>query len=87
MGGGSSEPGGAFASMADSIMHQLLSKDVLYQPTQDIDARYPAWLAANRDKLSEEKLQQYVQQHQYIQTICVAYEGEPDNFTLLFSPI
>ncbi|KAK9812898.1 hypothetical protein WJX72_005435 [[Myrmecia] bisecta] len=87
MGGGNSEPDGAFASMADSIMHQLLSKDVLYQPMQDIGARYPVWLAANRDKLSEEELQQYMQQHEYIQKICAAYETEPDNFALLFSLI
>jgi peroxin-19 len=38
----------SFASLADSIMQQLLSKDVLYQPMKDIGAKYPAWLAAHR---------------------------------------
>jgi hypothetical protein len=34
--------------LADSLMHHLLSKDVLYQPMKDIGERYPAWLAAHR---------------------------------------
>lgn len=44
LGGGDAD----FSSLADSIMHQLLSKDVLYQPMKDIGAKYPAWLAAHR---------------------------------------
>ena len=39
---------GSFASLADTIMQQLLSKDVLYQPMKDIGAKYPGWLAAHR---------------------------------------
>ena len=34
--------------LADSIMHQLLSKDVLEQPMREIGARYPAWLEQHR---------------------------------------
>ena len=36
------------ATFADSNMRQLLSKEVLHQPMQDIGARYPQWLAENR---------------------------------------
>lgn len=43
--------------LADGLMHQLLSKDVLYQPMRDIGERYPAWLAAHR----LEKLRSMVQ--------------------------
>ncbi len=46
LGGG--DPESSFASLADSIMQQLLSKDVLYQPMKDIGDKYPAWLAARR---------------------------------------
>ncbi len=45
--GGGAGPG-AEATFADSIMRQLLSKEVLYQPMQDIGAKYPQWLAENR---------------------------------------
>ena len=38
----------SFASLADTIMQQLLSKDVLYQPMRDIGDKYPGWLAARR---------------------------------------
>ena len=43
---GGSERG--FGGLADSLMRQLLSKDVLYQPMKDIGDRYPEWLAAHR---------------------------------------
>ena len=39
---------GSIASLADTIMQQLLSKDVLYQPMKDIGSKYPGWLAAHR---------------------------------------
>ena len=39
---------GSFASLADTIMQQLLSKDVLYQPMKDIGSKYPTWLATHR---------------------------------------
>ena len=32
------------SGLVDGIMHQLLAKDVLYQPIQEIDSRYPQWL-------------------------------------------
>lgn len=48
MGGGEGDSEGSFASLADTIMQQLLSKDVLYQPMKDIGAKYPGWLAAHR---------------------------------------
>jgi peroxin-19 len=46
--GADGESEGSFASLADTIMQQLLSKDVLYQPMKDIGSKYPAWLATHR---------------------------------------
>lgn len=40
--------GDALGGIADGIMRQLLSKDVLYQPMKDIGERYPAWLEAHK---------------------------------------
>ncbi|DBB18287.1 TPA: Natural resistance-associated macrophage protein, variant 2 [Trebouxia sp. C0006] len=42
---GSSED---MSGLVDGIMHQLLAKDVLYQPIQEIGARYPQWLTDHR---------------------------------------
>ena len=44
---GGGEEGG-LGSLAETIMQQLLSKDVLYTPMKEIGARYPAWLAAHQ---------------------------------------
>ena len=44
LGGGE----GGFGSLAETIMHQLLSKDVLYQPMKEIGSRYPDWLAQHK---------------------------------------
>jgi hypothetical protein len=54
--GGAASGGGAaggagdsgFAEMADLMLRQLLSKEVLLQPMMDIGAKYPAWLDAHR---------------------------------------
>lgn len=79
---GSSED---MSGLVDGIMHQLLAKDVLYQPIQEIGARYPQWLADHRGKLSPEDLERYSQQFEHIQQISQLYEQEPDNFPKLIN--
>jgi peroxin-19 len=71
------------ASLVDTIMHQLLSKDVLYQPMKDIGDKYPEWLAANKPSLDPGKYKQYEEQYEYIQKICTMYETEPENYSTL----
>ncbi|CAL5228334.1 g11443 [Coccomyxa viridis] len=78
---------GSFASLADTIMQQLLSKDVLYQPMKDIGAKYPGWLAAHRDSLPAGEVQRYEAQYRFIQQICALYEEEANDFGRLFTLI
>ena len=85
-GGAPGITGGEFpgmASLVDTIMHQLLSKDVLYQPMKDIGNKYPEWLAANKESLDPEQYKQYEEQYEYIQKICTMYETDPGNYTVL----
>ena len=44
------QPGAAedMSGLVDGIMHQLLAKDVLYQPIQEIGSKYPQWLEEHR---------------------------------------
>jgi hypothetical protein len=70
-------------SLVDTIMHQLLSKDVLYQPMKDIGSKYPEWLAANKESLDPEQYKLYEEQYEYIQKICTMYETDPENYTQL----
>lgn len=66
--------------MMDTMMRQLLSKDVLHEPMKEIGERYPEWLAANKGRLSEEDFGRYAKQHQHIKELCVIYENTPDDF-------
>ncbi|EFN51810.1 hypothetical protein CHLNCDRAFT_54884 [Chlorella variabilis] len=81
-GGGGGEGAAAagappeMASLVDTIMQQLLSKE-------DIGERYPSWLAANRDKLTQDEYQRYEKQHGFIRAICAMYESTPADFAQL----
>ena len=77
-GGEADLPG--MATLVDTIMHQLLSKDVLYQPMKDIGARYPAWLEAHRHELEPAEVRRYQEQLEYIEKICLLYETRPDDY-------
>jgi len=70
--------------IADSLMHHLLSKEVLYQPMKDIGERYPAWLSAHRCTLSEEDISRYEEQSRQIQKILVLYEENAEDYQQLF---
>ena len=50
---------------------------------QDIGAKYPEWLADNKDKLSPEEIHQYEEQYEYITKICTMYETDPTNYPKL----
>lgn len=64
----------------DSVMQQLLSKDVLYEPMREIGEKYPNWLAANKEKLPAEELRLYREQHQHLQRLLQQYETAPGDF-------
>jgi len=64
----------------DGVMKQLLSKDLMYEPMKEVSARFPKWLAENKEDLSEEDYQKYGTQYQFFQRIVHVYETEPDNF-------
>lgn len=68
------------SALVDSIMRQLLSKDVLYEPMKEIGEQYPPWLSKNRDTLEPQEYSRYERQYVYIQKICGMYENEPDNY-------
>lgn len=69
------------SALVDSIMRQLLSKDVLYEPMKEIGEQYPPWLSKNRDTLEPEEYGRYERQYAYIQKICDMYENEPNNYS------
>jgi len=69
--------------VVDSVMKQLLDKELMYEPMKEVCIRYPKWLASNKDRLSSEEYQKYGTQYQYFQRIVRLYETDPGNFDRL----
>lgn len=66
--------------LMDTMMRQLLSKEVLYEPMKEIGERYPEWLETHKAELSSEDRARYMRQYDFIKQLCHAYETTPDDF-------
>ncbi|XP_037132183.1 peroxisomal biogenesis factor 19 [Syngnathus acus] len=74
-GGGAGDDANVLPIM-QSIMQNLLSKEVLYPSLKEITAKYPEWLEANKSSLSPEDAQRYEQQAKVMGEICQHFEKE-----------
>ncbi|KAM9790298.1 peroxisomal biogenesis factor 19 [Syngnathus typhle] len=74
-GGGAGDDANVLPIM-QSIMQNLLSKEVLYPSLKEITAKYPEWLEANKSSLSPEDAQRYEQQAEVMGEICQHFEKE-----------
>lgn len=68
-------------SIVETMMQQLLSKDILQEPMKEIGERYPKWLKENEATLSKEDFDRYSYQYKLINDLNLVYEHEPGNFT------
>ena len=67
-------------SIVETMMQQLLSKEILHDPMKEIGERYPKWLEENRSKLSKDEYERHSHQYQIIKDLIQVYENEPENF-------
>ncbi|KAL1828471.1 hypothetical protein DCAR_0207694 [Daucus carota subsp. sativus] len=67
-------------SIMETMMQQLLSKDVLQDPMKEIGERYPKWLEDHKATLTKEDYDRYFHQHELIKELNGVYETEPGNF-------
>ncbi|GER28046.1 peroxisomal biogenesis factor [Striga asiatica] len=67
-------------SIVETMMQQLLSKEILHEPMKEIGERYPIWLQENKSKLTDAEYAQYSHQYELIKDLNQVYETEPDNF-------
>ncbi|XP_009768017.1 peroxisome biogenesis protein 19-1 [Nicotiana tabacum] len=67
-------------SIVETMMQQLLSKEILHEPMKEIEERYPKWLEDNKAKLSTEDYERYRRQYELIRDLNKVYETEPSNF-------
>ncbi|KAI5060832.1 hypothetical protein GOP47_0023337 [Adiantum capillus-veneris] len=65
----------------DTMMQQLLSKEVLHEPMKEFCEKYPNWLEVNKSSLSDEDFRRYSRQYEYIKELCGVYESIPDDFS------
>ena len=68
-------------SIVETMMQQLLSKEILHEPMKEIGERYPKWLEEHKASLSKEEYERYSQQYVLIKDLNIVYEREPDNFS------
>lgn len=75
MGG---DPG--LAGALDSFMSTLLSKEVLYEPLQQISMRYPSYLAAAREQgVPAEALERYTRQASLVADLLSVFDRNPQD--------
>ncbi|KAH6758962.1 peroxin 19-1 [Perilla frutescens var. frutescens] len=67
-------------SIVETMMQQLLSKEILHEPMREIGERYPTWLEENKAKLTDEEYVRYSNQYKLIKDLNQVYEAEPENF-------
>lgn len=68
-------------SIVETMMQQLLSKDILYEPMKEIGERYPKWLEEHKSSLSDEDYTRYSHQYELIQELNGVYDRDPGNFS------
>ncbi|XP_041849131.1 peroxisomal biogenesis factor 19 [Melanotaenia boesemani] len=78
-GGEGGADDGNILPIMQSIMQNLLSKEVLYPSLKEISTKYPEWLETNKSSLSGEDYQRYEQQAKIMGEICNLFEREGES--------
>ena len=67
-------------SIVETMMQQLLSKEILHDPMKEIGERYPRWLEDHKASLSTEDYTRYSHQYELIKDLNEVYENDSTNF-------
>ncbi|RDY08133.1 Peroxisome biogenesis protein 19-2 [Mucuna pruriens] len=67
-------------SIVETMMHQLLSKEILHEPMKEIAEKYPKWLEEHKSSLSKEEYERYSHQYELIGNLNEVYEKDSRNF-------
>ncbi|XP_068650188.1 peroxisome biogenesis protein 19-1-like [Aristolochia californica] len=71
-------------SIVETMMQQLLSKEILHEPMKEIGERYPKWLEEHKTELKQEEYERYCRQYELIKKLNEVYENDPSNFPQIF---
>ncbi|XP_044486911.1 peroxisome biogenesis protein 19-2-like [Mangifera indica] len=68
-------------SIVETMMQQLLSKEILHEPMKEIGERYPKWLEDHKASLSKEDYERFSHQYELIKQLNEVYDNDASNFT------
>ncbi|KAM5551884.1 putative mediator of RNA polymerase II transcription subunit 12 [Rosa sericea] len=71
-------------SMVETMMQQLLSKEILYEPMKEIGEKYLKWLKENEATLSKEEYDRCFHQCELIKELNEVYENDSGNYNRIF---
>lgn len=63
-----------FSKMLLTMMEQLTSKEILYEPMRELADKYPAWLSKNEGKEPQEDINRYREQYGVVKEIVAKFE-------------
>ncbi|KAJ3121647.1 Peroxisome chaperone and import receptor [Nowakowskiella sp. JEL0407] len=69
---------GEFEELFKSMMDNLYTKDMLFEPLVDLNSKYPAWLEKNKSSFPVEEYTKYESQHSIITQIIKIFESGND---------
>ncbi|PSR73525.1 hypothetical protein PHLCEN_2v10637 [Hermanssonia centrifuga] len=82
LGEGGGEPEAQLQGLLETMMTQLMSKEILYEPLKELSEKFPGYLAENASKMKAEDRQRYESQQKVVTQIITLYEDptySPDN--------
>lgn len=63
-----------FSKMLLTMMEQLTSKEILYEPMRELADKYPTWLSKNEGKEPQEDIDRYREQYGVVKEIVAKFE-------------
>eukprot|EP00548_Thalassiothrix_antarctica_P014951 CAMPEP_0194173080 /NCGR_PEP_ID=MMETSP0154-20130528/7463_1 /TAXON_ID=1049557 /ORGANISM="Thalassiothrix antarctica, Strain L6-D1" /LENGTH=341 /DNA_ID=CAMNT_0038886001 /DNA_START=59 /DNA_END=1084 /DNA_ORIENTATION=+ len=66
-------------AMIEGMMQQLLTKDLMYEPIQQVTLKYPKWLEGKKNTLTEKEYADRCKQLECLRALMKVYETEPEN--------
>lgn len=72
--GGEGEDENELQGLLETMMSQLMSKEVLYEPLKEMHEKFPSYLTENENKLSQEDKNRYKKQQEIVSQIITIFE-------------
>jgi len=74
--GGDGEAEDGLEGIIETMMSQLMSKQILYEPLKEMHEKFPGYLAENENKLSPDVKDRYTKQQRTISQIIAIFEAK-----------